>query len=152
MVSVFELIAGLENKNNTYACSCMKQLEEESKISNSVYSYMDSFISMLDNENSYIRNRALILISANSKWDKDNKINNDIFKILEHISDEKPITSRTCIKGLPDIAENKPSLTEYICDALEKADISKYADSMRGLVEKDIANVLAKLKNLGNNC
>ena len=151
MVSILELITGLEDKKNTYACGCMKQLEEESSISNSVYEYMDKFISMLNDENSYVRNRALTLISANSKWDKKNKINNNILIILEHISDEKPITSRTCIKGLPYIAENKPELSETICDVLEKADTLRYADSMRGLVEIDINDALKKIKNLVNN-
>ncbi len=63
MESIFELVTGLEDKKNTYACGCMKQLEEESGISDSVYEYMDKFISMLDNENSYVRNRALTLIA-----------------------------------------------------------------------------------------
>lgn len=151
MVSIFELVTGLEDKKNTYACCCMKQLEEESSISNSVYEYMDKFISMLDNENSYVRNRALTLISANSKWDKENKINNSIMKILDHISDEKPITSRTCIKGLPYIVENKPELLEIICKALKNANTQKYADSMRGLVESDIIDGLKKIKNVTNN-
>jgi len=151
MVSVLELITGLEDKKNTFACGCMKQLEEESAISDSVYEYMDKFISMLNDENSYVRNRALTLISANSKWDKKNKINNNILIILDHISDEKPITSRTCIKGLPYIAENKPELSETICEVLEKADTLRYADSMRGLVERDITDALKKIKNLVNN-
>ncbi len=146
MESIFELVTGLEDKKNTYACGCMKQLEEESGISDSVYEYMDKFISMLDNENSYVRNRALTLICANSKWDKKNKINNSILKILDHISDEKPITSRTCIKHLPYLADNKPELSDTICEALEKADTLKYADSMRGLVERDINDALKKIK------
>lgn len=150
MVSIIELVNGLKDKNNTYACGCMKQLEEESSISDSVYEYMDKFILLLDHENSYVRNRALTLISANSKWDRENKINNSILKILDHISDEKPITSRTCIKHLPHLAENKPELSEVICEALKNADTQKYADSMRGLVERDIIDAFKKIKNSTN--
>ncbi len=150
MVSIIELVNGLEDKNNTYACGCMKQLEEESSISDSVYEYMDKFILLLDHENSYVRNRALTLISANSKWDRENKINNSILKILDYISDEKPITSRICTKGLPYLAENKPELSEVICEALENADTQKYADSMRGLVERDIIDAFKKIKNATN--
>ena len=43
--------------------------------------------------------------------------------------------------------KNKPELKEDIVSALQKADISIYADSMQPLVYKDIQNSLAEIEN-----
>ena len=71
-----------------------------------------------------------------------------IDEYLRHIEDVKPITARQCIKLLPMIAQNKPELKEDIVSALQKADISIYADSMQPLVYKDIQNSLAEIEKL----
>ncbi len=94
------------------------------------------------------RTRRLTLIAYNAKWDKDNKIDEIIDEYLKHIEDVKPITARQCIKLLPMIAKNKPELKEDIVSALQKADISIYADSMQPLVYKDIQNSLAEIEKL----
>ncbi len=46
------------------------------------------------------------------------------------------------------IAKNKPELKEDIVTALQKADISIYAESMQSLVYKDIQNSLAEIEKL----
>lgn len=68
---------------------------------------MDRLNDMLDNDNSYIRTRGLILLAYNAKWDKDYKMNEIIDKYLKHITDVKPITARQCIELLPIIARYK---------------------------------------------
>lgn len=65
---------------------------------------------------------------------------------LQHITDEKPITARQCIKLLPTIAKHKPELKKRMADALHVADLSCYKESMRPLVENDIENVLAQIQ------
>ena len=65
---------------------------------------------------------------------------------MKHIEDVKPITARQCIKLLPMIAKNKAELKEDIVTALQKADISIYADSMQSLVYKDIQKSLAEIQ------
>ena len=67
---------------------------------------------------------------------------------MKHIEDVKPITARQCIKLLPVIAKNKPELRGDIVSALQKADISIYADSMQSLVYKDIKKSLAEIEKL----
>ena len=76
---------------------------------------------MLDDPNSYIRTRGILLIAANAKWDIDYKIYEIIDSLLKHITDDKPITARQCIKSLPIIAKYKPDLTDDICNALKTA-------------------------------
>ena len=90
----------------------------------------------------------MLIYSWKRKWDIDNKIDEIIDEYLKHIEDVKPITARQCIKLLPMIAKNKPELKEDIVSALQKADISIYADSMQPLVYKDIQNSLAEIEKL----
>ncbi len=138
----FEL---LFDKNNNIAYKALQALQKECEESDRVYCYMDKLADMMDSDNSYIRTRGLTLIAYNAKWDKDNKIDEIIDKYLKHIEDAKPITARQCIKLLPVIAKDKPELKEDIVSALQKANISIYADSMQSLVCKDIQNSLAKI-------
>lgn len=142
MENIPGLIEKLHSKDNNIACNAMKALEKESECTNEIYQFFDQFADMINNSNSYVRNRGLILIAANAKWDEDNKIDEIIDEYLKHVTDDKPITSRQCIKGLPSIAKYKPDLKELIRTALLSANISQYSESMRPLVQKDILNAL----------
>lgn len=148
MTNLSFLVNSLFDKNNNIACGAMKTLADLSEQSDEVYSYMDTFFGMLKSGNSYVRNRGLMLISANARWDKDFKIDEIIDDYLKHITDPKPITARQCILSLPKIAESKPDLKKDILKALKCADVSHYPDSMRGLVFKDIQNALREVEKL----
>ena len=147
MDRISELVTGLFNDDNKAAYKCLRELEAASELDNSVYQYFDTFADMMDNDNSYIRTRGLLLISANAKWDEEFKIDEIIDKYLKHILDEKPVTSRQCIKALPNIAEFKPDLIEAIVNALKKANPERYASSMQPLIFKDIRAALKKISS-----
>jgi hypothetical protein len=148
MTDISELVEGLKNSDDKKAYQCLKQLESESALSANVYPFFPIFVEMLSNVNSYIRTRALILIAANAKWDIDYKIDEIIEFYLKHITDNKPITARHCIKALPSIAKYKPDLKLDIENALYKADPTKFNESMRPLVEKDIQKALKDIRKL----
>ena len=148
MESIAELINGLFDKNDKAAHKRLKELVSTSEPSNDVYKFFDTFADMIDSDNSYIRARGLLLISANAKWDKDCKIDEIIDKYLHHIMDEKPITARQCIKALPNIAKHKPELVDVICSALRKANPLRYADSMQSLVSGDIEAAIKAINEL----
>ena len=120
-------------------------LETESEKSNAVYKFFDRFAELIEDSNSYRRTRGLILIAANAKWDTEYKIDEIIDEYLKHILDEKSITSRQCIKVLPNIAKYKPELVDCIIEALRKADTEIYKNSMQPLVYKDIMSALKKI-------
>lgn len=143
-----ETIKLLYDKDNNKAYKALQELQKESEENDSVYSYIDKLIDMLDSDNSYVRTRGIVLIAYNAKWDKDYKIDEIISKYLKHIVDIKPITARQCIKALPMLAKYKPELRGSISDALYKADISLYADSMQPLVYKDIQKALMKIEKM----
>lgn len=147
MNDIQELVSGLRDKNDKYAYQCLKQLELESLNSDTVYPYFDLFSAMLDDSNSYIRTRGILLIAANAKWDSDYKIDEIIDSLLNHIMDVKPITARQCIKSLPAIAKHKPDLAGDICNALRTASPAIYKSSMQSLVSKDIQDALKAITN-----
>lgn len=148
MDNIIELVNGLFSKNDKAAYKCLKDLMSASEQDNRVYQYFDTFADMIDDDNSYVRTRGLLLISANAKWDIDYKIDEIIDKYLRHIMDDKPITARQCIKALPNIAKHKPDLAAYIVSTLHKANPQRYADSMQALVYGDIRNAIKMINGL----
>jgi len=147
MESIAELIERLYSKDNKLAYQALQMLEIESEKSNAIYKFFDIFAEMIENNNSYIRTRGIVLISVNAKWDTENKIDEIIDNYLKHILDEKPITARQCIKALPSIARYKSDLVECIREALLKADVMIYGDSMQTLVYKDILSSLKEIES-----
>lgn len=143
------LLELLTSRDNSQAYQALKALEEMSAESNCLYPHMDKFIAMASSGNSYVRMRGLALIARNAKWDVDGKIDGIIDRYLEHVTDEKPICARQCIKLLPLLAEAKPALAPKIVSALRDADVARYADSMRPLVQKDIRDSLLAIEHSG---
>ena len=148
MTDISKLIDGLKHTDDNYAYQCLKQLQSLSAESNAVYSYFDAFAEMIYDPKSYIRTRGLLLIAANAKWDKDNKIDEIIDEYLKHIMDDKPITSRQCIKVLPEIARHNPELRDSILSALRKANPMIYNSHMQNLIYKDIQDASKSIERL----
>lgn len=148
MSDIQSLVDGLMNNDDRHAYQCLKQLQNKSNNSDDVYPFFDAFAEMLDNMNSYIRTRGIILIAANAKWDVDYKIDEIIDKYLAHIIDDKPITARQCIKALPLLVEYKPNLKHCVINALYNASPLRYKESMQSLVAKDIQKSLEVIKKL----
>ena len=143
--NISELVNGLFDNNNGAAYECLKALVIASEEDDGVYRFFDTFADMMDSQNSYIRTRGMLLISANAKWDTDCKIDEIIDKYLCHILDDKPVTARQCIKALPNIAKHKPELVGDIRDALNNASLQRYGDSMRPLVFGDVKAALKRI-------
>ena len=94
---------------------------------------------MLNHPKSLVRNRVLYILAANAQWDDENRFDAILNDYLAHVIDEKPITARQCIKALAQVGKAKPQYIPKIIDDLHSADLSKYKDSMRPLIEQDIA-------------
>lgn len=146
MQHIEELVHQLRSPNNKEAYTALKSLEETSASSNAVYVYIDTFIEMIRDSNSYVRTRGLVLIACNAKWDEEEKIEGILEEYLSHATDEKPITARQCVKSLAVIGEAKPNLVPVIIASLRNSDLSRYPDTMRPLVQKDIVDVLLALE------
>lgn len=142
-----ERLATLRAGGSKEGCALLAVMLQESRNGSEIYPYMRALLDMLDDANSFVRTRALLLIAANARWDRDYLIDESLEAILSHISDPRPITSRQFIAALPELAEAKPELREEIIRALHDARTESYASSMRPLVEKDIQNALREISS-----
>lgn len=136
------ITAKLTAKDDKYACAFADKIISESQETDEWYEYFYDFASLLDYPKSLVRNRVLYILAANAQWDKENRFNSVISDFLTHITDEKPITARQCVKALAQVGLAKPQYISKILSCLQNADLSKYKDSMRPLIEKDIAETV----------
>lgn len=139
------VIAKLTDKDNNYAYALSEKMIAQSRETDEWYTYFDEFASLLNHPRSLVRNRALYILAANAQWDDENRFDGILDEYLQHITDEKPITARQCVKALAEVGRNKPQYVSKILTHLQNAELSKYKGSMRSLIEKDIEETIQKL-------
>lgn len=122
-----------------------QEIESSIDKSEMLYEYFDDIKKMLLDEKSHIRMRGFRIICKLSKWDRDNKINNAIESLLNVLDDEKPTIVRQCLASLNSLLLYKPDLSNKIESKLKNMDLSKYKDSMKPLIQKDIDCILNQL-------
>ena len=133
------IISMLTAKDDQYACAMADKIISESHDSDKWYEYFDVFSSLLNHPKSLVRNRVLNILASNAQWDDANRFDMILDDYLAHVTDEKPITARQCIKALVEVGRAKPQYIPRILSGFHHADLSKYRDSMRPLIEKDLA-------------
>ena len=121
-----------------YACAIADKIISESQDTDKWYEFFDAFASLLNHPKSLVRNRVLYILSANAQWDDENRFDAIISDYLSHVTDDKPITARQCIKALAQVGVAKPQYIPRILSCFQEADLSKYKDSMRPLIERDM--------------
>ena len=122
-----------------------QEIESSIDKSEMLYEYFDDIKKMLLDEKSHIRMRGFRIICKLSKWDRDNKTNNAIESLLNVLDDEKPTIVRQCLASLNSLLLYKPDLSNKIESKLKNMDLSKYKDSMKPLIQKDIDCILNQL-------
>ena len=145
-MNINDYIALLTGKDAKDAYAFAQQITAESRASDVWYPHFDGFAALLSHKNSLVRNRAISILAANARWDREGKLDALLDKFQSHDTDVKPITAPQCVAALPEIAEAKPNLIPRIRAALEQADLSGYPDSMQPLVLKDIVAALQKME------
>ena len=145
-----DVAAELTAKDDKAACAYAERIISESRGSDAWYGYFDAFAALLGHPKSLVRNRALHILAANARWDTENRFDRILPDYLSHITDEKPITARQCVKALAEVGRAKPELIPGILAALQSAELSQYRDSMRPLIDKDIREAIEKLTDAGS--
>lgn len=113
-MNIAEQMANLEHKDHSRAYDSLNVLLAESECGRAVYAYLDTFVRMLASPHSYVRNRGLSLIAANARWDETGRIAGILDTYLLALQDKKPVTARTCLKGLSKIVQARPELSRQI--------------------------------------
>ena len=122
-----------------------QDIENSIEESDELYKYFDDVKTMLLDNKSYIKMRGFRIICKLSKWDKDNKINDIIDILLQVLNDEKPTIVRMCLESMNNLLLYKTELSDKVEIKLKNMDLSKYKESMRPLIKKDIDYILEHL-------
>ncbi len=141
------LVAWLKEKDDTIRYAAFLLLQLLSVNSCKVYKYWDTFVRMINDDNSYQRSLGLMLISENVRWDKENRFGVICDEYLKHCDDEKFITARQCIQGLSKIYEYATQYKHEIVDMLLKIELNKRKDTQKSLLLMDIINVIGKISS-----
>jgi len=99
------IVAGLTSKDDKYAYTLSEKIISESHDTDAWYEYFDDIASLLNHPKSLVRNRVLYILAANAQWGEENRFDSIISDFLSHITDEKPITARQCIKALIQVGQ-----------------------------------------------
>lgn len=111
-------------------CLCLAdRIISESRETDAWYRELDLFAVLLSLKKSLVRNRALQILATNARWDTENRFDLIMPEFLTHITDEKPITARQCIKALSQVGREKPRYIPLILESLHTADFSKYKNT-----------------------
>ena len=134
-----EIISKLTARDDKFVCTYADKIIVESRETDTWYKYFDAFASLLSHPKSLVRNRAMHILAANAQWNEESRFDAILPEFLSHVTDEKPITARQCIQALAQVGLAKPQYIPQILDRFHNADLSRYKDSMRPLIEKDMA-------------
>lgn len=141
-----DIISGLRSKNNEEAYQLLLMLEEESAVSDSLYCSFEDFIGLLKSGSAFVRTRGFRLACAQARWDKEDKLEAHLALLLAALDDEKPTAVRQRLGALCGVVRYKPQLGGRIAEKLDALDLSKYKDSMRPLIERDVEELHALIE------
>ncbi|HHW46938.1 MAG TPA: hypothetical protein GXX17_08585 [Clostridiales bacterium] len=143
---ISQLVEWLTEKDDKLRYNSLLLLEHRSEEYDDVYPFWDIFCEKLRSTNSYQRSIGVMLIAANVKWDRENRIDNIIDDYLRILYDEKPITVRQCIQSLDKIVTYRTNLHNKVANELISIDIMGFKPTMRKLVLYDILNILVLIR------
>jgi hypothetical protein len=105
----------LESRNDLIRMKAWKYLMElTEKEVDWVYEKWDYLVKNLDNENSFQRSIAIMMLCNLVKSDKEKRISKILNKVLPHTKDDSIITSRQCINSIWKIAIINKQLSEKV--------------------------------------
>lgn len=139
-------IEELKNKDQKTAYQALKHLLAISETRAEVSYYFDRFVALLQDPQSYVRTRGLLLIGVNARWVEEKTCAAALPFCLALIQDPKPITRRQCIQALPSLSASHPSLKPSILAALTNAQIQDVPETMQRLIAKDIQKTLQAIQ------
>lgn len=141
-----DMMTLLKSKNNTEAYQLLLLLERESGENDGLYGSLDDFLTLLKDKSSLVRTRGFRLICAQARWDRDDWIKEHLGDILSILDDEKATAVRQCLAALHQVVRSLPELGPQIQEKLDSMDLSKQKESMVPLLQKDIEELRAQIK------
>lgn len=145
---IASLVDALVLKDDALRYAAFLALQKRSEQTPNVYPHWDRFAERLNDENSYQRSVGIMLVAENVKWDKDGHFCPVFHSYMSHCTDEKFITSRQTIQGIPKWAKYTPELLDEAVDILTCIDVGALKDTQKKLILIDILNALAAIRQV----
>ncbi|MDD2553800.1 MAG: hypothetical protein PHP51_04440 [Desulfotomaculaceae bacterium] len=140
------IVGWLAEKDREIRSKALLLLQDRSLNHNDVYPFWHVFEEKLKSDNPEQRSIGIMLIAANTKWDKENKIDGAIDAYLLCLNDKNPVIIRQCIQSLHQILPYKKHLYLYIADRLISVNIPDIEVTMRKAVLIDILEVFMVIR------
>mgnify|MGYP003617968152 FL=1 len=140
-MTVEDLLQALDRKDNTEAYQALLELERLSSDSNVLYTYTEKFAEMTESDRNVVRVRGVRLFCSQAKWDSGSMIDRFLDQVLSVLQDDRPTTVRQTLAALQDVVRYKPELRDKVIEAADKIDVSRYKDTMQGLLIGDIGRL-----------
>ena len=103
-----------------------------------VYDVWDDLVLKLDDDNSYQRSIAIMVLCNLLKSDTENRLEGCLDRLLAHTRDEKFITSRQCLQNVWKVAGTSERTRAIVLDHLEKQFEGCAEESHSNLIRQDI--------------
>lgn len=129
------------------AYSVLIELEKTSEVSNILYPYINVFMDMVQSKNYYVKVRGFRLFCMQSRWDDKHFIDKNIDFVLDILNEERPTIIRQALEYLKEIAIYKGELKEKLLEKVDNLDTTKFKDTMKDLIKKDIIKLKGYLSN-----
>jgi hypothetical protein len=143
--NIAELVERLGEKEDKIRYPAFQRLMEISENSSDVYPYWDTLAAKLSSDNSYQRSIGAMLLSRNARWDAAGHFDEVIGLYAKTCDDEKFITARQALQGIPCLVPYEQHLAKRLIDALTAIDITKRKDTQRKLLLMDTCAALAAI-------
>lgn len=132
----------LLGKDTRQAFAVLRELERLSEESDALYPDTARFADMVKSGAYAVRVRGFRLLCKQARWDTENVLDRYMEDALSILEDEKPTAVRQALTALRDVVPYKRALWPLIRQRAEAIDVTRYKDTMWGLLEKDVQELL----------
>lgn len=129
----------VEKGPGKYSCEKALRLLSEKK-PEWVYPYFDLFVSMLGNDNSFLRWGAIFTLSNLTSVDRENKFEEIFHRYFKPVLGPEMITAANVIRASAKIVRSKPELADRIVTEILKVETATYLN--KGAPSQECRNVV----------
>ena len=142
----------LESTDDNIRLNALQSLLEitDSKV-DWIYEVWDHLLNKLNNENSYQRTLAIILLCNLAKSDTENRLEHSLDRLLAHTRDDKFITSRKCLQNIWKVAATNSFNRKKVLRHLENRFAECADEKHYNLLRQDIIQSIVLLHKVEND-
>lgn len=140
------MLSLLQSKDTKQAYGTLLELERLSEASDELYPYTAHFADMVGSDRYVVRVRGFRLFCKQARWDTEHVLDQHMAAALTVLNDEKPTAVRQSLAALGDVVPYKRELWGVIRERAQNIDCSRYPDTMRDLIVRDVQTLLKLMK------